>query len=214
MSLSLSFLTRWRRRPGRSRRPSGLRAWLILLVLFLSAPADAADGFAPMAVPAGDPEPLTRLEVVALNGAPLDVRRYRGRAAVLYVWGEWCRACERSTPAMLDLARTHPATPFVFVNTDWPPRPLRTPPAELPDNVLQTRVDDAFFGAERMRRKRFEFPELGLVFGIPAYFLIDPVGRISARGNGSRYPPALASLLSPADPAANPVTNPVVGPRP
>jgi thiol-disulfide isomerase/thioredoxin len=154
-------------------------------------------GHRPVQADAG--APLTRIEVRTADGQPFDILHLRGGALVLYAWGDWCRVCERTTPAMLDLAREHPEVTFVFINTDAPGRLLRRG-TNLPANLIETRVDAEYFGPEVMRKKRFDFAQLGLIFGVPAYYLVDGSGRIMARGNGSRYPEALAQLLAPGHP--------------
>ena len=160
--------------------------WAVVFAFFIShRPVQADTG-----------DPLTRIEVLSLEGQPFDVQRLRGRPLVIYAWGDWCRICERTTPAILDLAREHPEVSFVFINTDAPGRPLRRG-TSLPANLIQTRVDADHFGPEIMRKKRFDFAQLGLVFGVPVYYLIDGSGRVVARGNGSRYPETLAQLLTP-----------------
>ena len=141
-----------------------------------------------------DSSPLNRLEVVtsAEPKRPFDLSRLRGRATVLYLWGDWCRACARSTPEVLTLVERHPEINFVFINTDDPERSVKSPART---NLLDTRVDRTFFGDTVMRKKGFRFSELGLVFGIPAYFVLDAQGRVIDSGNGSRYPTALETLL-------------------
>jgi thiol-disulfide isomerase/thioredoxin len=138
---------------------------------------------------------LARLEVESAAAMPFDVVALRGRPSVLYVWGHWCRACERSTPEMIDLAQRFPGVNFVFINTDFPARALAASPTALPPNITDTRVSRASFDDQAMRKKDFRFAELGLVFGIPQYFLLDPAGRIETSGNGSRYPRHIASWL-------------------
>lgn len=138
---------------------------------------------------------LSKIEIETNLSAPhaIDPASWRGRPTVLYVWGDWCNACSRSTPEMLALARQYPGARFVFINTDDPARPVQAEP--LP-NVVDTRVQRAFFGDEVMRKKGFRFSQLGLVFGIPAYFVLDSQGRVIASGNGSRYPASLDHRLS------------------
>lgn len=150
-----------------------------------------ASGVCAAPPPVDSPRPVSRLEVL-LGEDSLDPSALRGQPAVLYVWGEWCRACERSTPEMLALAAQYPHARFVFINTDQPPRMARAP---LPPNVFDGRVDDAFFGAKAMRGKDFRFSELGLAFGVPAYYVLDAGGFVVLRGNGSRFVPTVGDTL-------------------
>ena len=146
---------------------------------------------------AASPAAITTVEIET-NGAvaqPIDPLLWRGKTTVLYVWGDWCRACARSTPEILRLAEGHADVRFVFINTDDPARPLAV---NAPGNVIDSRVARTYFGAEVMRKKGFRFSELGLVFAIPAYFVIDPNGNLLASGNGSRYPALIADLLKPS----------------
>lgn len=162
-----------------------LRQWVgPLLLAWAAAPVSAAPSVATV---------LTQLEVEQAAGGPLDLASLRGKPAVIYVWGNWCRSCARSTPEMLTLAGKYPAVRFLFVNTDDPAAPARS---EGLINVIDTRVDRAYFGDKVMRDKAFRFSQLGLVFGIPAYFLLDAEGRVQASGNGSRYVPTLDEQLS------------------
>jgi thiol-disulfide isomerase/thioredoxin len=141
---------------------------------------------------------LTHVEVLSEDGQRLDILKFRGKQTVIYAWGDWCRICERTTPIVLDLARDHPEVEFIFINTDHPVRRLRWG-ATRPSNVTDTRVDEQHFGAGVMRKKRFDFPQLGLVFAVPAYYLINADGTIAARGNGSRFIATLAQLIEAAN---------------
>lgn len=137
---------------------------------------------------------ITRVEIESSTAVsqPLDPIDWRGKPTVLYIWGDWCRACERSTPEVLALAARYPGARFVFVNTDDPARMLKD---KASANVIEARVRRDFFGDQVMRKKGFRFSELGLVFGLPAYFVIDAAGRLAGSGNGSRYPATLDGLL-------------------
>lgn len=155
-----------------------------LLLFWAAGPVSAAPSVATA---------LAQLEVKHAAGGSLDLASLRGKPAVIYVWGNWCRSCARSTPEMLTLAGKYPAVRFIFINTDDPAAPARS---EGLINVIDTRVDRAFFGDQVMRDKAFRFSQLGLVFGIPAYFLLDAEGRVRVSGNGSRYVPTLDEQLS------------------
>lgn len=172
----------------------GRRFFLAKASLVFAAGWGAAVGCLAASDAALPSPPLQRLEVRDVGGGGFDPATLRGQPAVIYVWGHWCRACSRSTPEVLALAARQPGARFVFVNTDQPPASLSE---VVTANVLDLRVDSAFFGADTMRRKGFRFSELGLVFGVPAYYLLDAEGRIRARGNGSRYVPTLEDALRP-----------------
>lgn len=179
------------RRPSDASK-SGKRWRTGFAGLLLAVSLDASNA---TEIPAPRVDPLTQVEVDLPDGGPFDIATLRGHPAAIYVWGEWCRACQRSTPAMLELARQHPDVPVVLINTDAPARRLRVTSTDLPANVIETRVSESYFDGESRRKKRFVFSQLGLVFGIPAYFLLDANGRIAAQGNGSRYPERLAEAL-------------------
>lgn len=146
---------------------------------------------------------LTRLEIVSNDALvrPMDPRQWQGTPVVLYFWGEWCRACLRSTPEVVGVAERHPDVRFVFVNTDTSPKALSV---VVPGNVVDARVDAASFGPEIMRKRAFRFVELGLVFGIPAYYVIDATGVVRHAGNGSRFAAALPGLLKGLSPSVRP----------
>ena len=163
-----------------------------VVLLILSGVLAACSPAVAIAAPPAD-SALTQLEVESAEGVRFDPANWRGKPAVIYVWGNWCRSCARSTPEMLTLAAKYPAVRFLFVNTDDPAAPARS---EGLVNIIDTRVNRAYFGDRVMRDKAFRFSQLGLVFGIPAYFLLDAEGRIRASGNGSRYVPALDEQLS------------------
>jgi thiol-disulfide isomerase/thioredoxin len=134
------------------------------------------------------------VEVSTARQENFDITTLRGKPVVIYVWGKWCIACERSTPAMNQLASQHPEIRFLYINTDAPAKPLKSD-TPLPDNIIDAFLSPAFFDEKTLRRKRFRFSELGLVFGVPAYFVLDAEGRITTTGNGGRYPEELATIL-------------------
>lgn len=177
-------------------RPLGQRAAKVLAMFALALVSASA-------LKAAEAPLLTRVEIEGNSAAAqlIDPITWRGRPTVLYVWGDWCRACARSTPEMLALAERHPAVRFVFINTDDPARPLSM---ASPDNVVDARVQRAYFGEQVMRKKGFRFSELGLVFGIPAYFVIDAAGRLTNSGNGSRFPSEIDAILSRLSPVSAP----------
>ena len=160
--------------------------YLLASVLFCAHTVMAAEGKITV---------LSRIEIETNLSAPheIDPASWRGRPTVLYIWGEWCNACSRSTPEILALARKHLQVRFVFINTDDPARPAHV---EGVPNIIDTRVQRSFFGDEVLRKKGFRFSQLGLVFGIPAYFVMDSQGRLIASGNGSRYPTSLDQQLN------------------
>ena len=63
-------------------------------------------------------------------------------------------------------------------------------------SFVEAQVDRNFFGPTAMRKKGFRFSQLGLVFGVPAYFVINQAGQVVERGNGSRYPATLPPILA------------------
>ena len=170
-----------------------LRRWPCYLMRYAACLAMLLGMF--FYVPMARAAPVVQLEIVTSAGA-FDITSLRGIPVVFYVWGDWCRACQRSTPEVLALARQYPQARFVFINTDQVARSPKSDAAGLPSNVIDARVDAAYFGENIMRKKGFHFSQLGLVFGVPAYFLLDAKGEIAASGNGSRYPAVLAEQLA------------------
>ena len=139
-------------------------------------------------------KPITQIEIDRNLDppSPVDLATWQGQTTVIYAWGDWCRICTKSTPEVIALAKANPSVRFLFINTDEPARPVSV---ELPANIVDARVRRSFFGDEVMRKKGFRFSQLGLVFAMPAYFVLDAQGVIRHIGNGSRFPAQIAQIL-------------------
>ena len=137
---------------------------------------------------------ITHLEIESNTEPPLpvDAAVWRGKTTVIYAWGDWCRICLKTTPEVIALAKANADVRFIFINTDDPAHPLS---AEVPPNVFDAKVSRTFFGDETMRKKGFRFSGLGLVFAVPAYFILDAQGALRNSGNGSRFISQLAQTL-------------------
>jgi thiol-disulfide isomerase/thioredoxin len=125
--------------------------------------------------------------VADLDGKPVDLGRYRGKAVFLNVWATWCGPCVAEMPSIARLS----ADPrlkdvaFVGVSVDDDDEPVRRFVKEhsLRFTILRaTGPAPAAFATE----------------GIPATFLIAPDGRIAARHVGSARwdSPEIVGLLA------------------
>lgn len=127
------------------------------------------------------------------GGAEAKRPELAGKPLLIYVWGDWCRACQKSSPVVRALADRYPDLRMVALNTD---DPAKTFFFEGSTDRLDLYPDPGVFGPQAFRQKAFRMAGLGLVFGVPAYYLVDSDGFVVAQGNGSRYADQLVDRVA------------------
>src|SRR5690242_8826978 len=107
-----------------------------------------------------------------LDGRPVDLAKYRGKAVFLNVWATWCPPCVAELPSIARLARNprHERVAFVCVSID---RDLETVRRYLQGKDLPMTVLHAA-----------DLPPSFTTGAIPATFLIAADGRIAASAVG------------------------------
>ena len=60
--------------------------------------------------------PLPAVQVVDLQGQPLDLAQFHGTPLVLNLWASWCGPCRREMPVLAKAQQAHPELQFVFLN--------------------------------------------------------------------------------------------------
>lgn len=59
---------------------------------------------------------LPALQLVAVDGRPVDLRSFRGQPVVLNLWATWCPPCRREMPVLQHAQAQRPDVQVVFVN--------------------------------------------------------------------------------------------------
>lgn len=59
---------------------------------------------------------LPAVQVVDLQGKPLDLAQFHGKPVVLNLWASWCGPCRREMPVLAQAQQAHPELQFVFLN--------------------------------------------------------------------------------------------------
>ncbi|MGE6332670.1 redoxin family protein [Stenotrophomonas sp. NPDC077659] len=59
---------------------------------------------------------LPAVQVLDMQGRPLDLEQFRGRPLVLNLWASWCGPCRREMPVLAKAQQAHPEVRFVFLN--------------------------------------------------------------------------------------------------
>jgi thiol-disulfide isomerase/thioredoxin len=124
--------------------------------------------------------------LVDLEGRPVDLGRYRGRAVFLNIWATWCPPCVGEMPSIARLAADPrlKGVAFVCVATDDDPEDVRrfVRARALPMTIV---------------RPAGPAPPVFATDAIPATFLIAPDGRIARSEVGGMEwdSPEVISLL-------------------
>ena len=133
----------------------------------------------------------------ALDGRPLTLARFRGKAVLLNFWATWCAPCRAEIPRLVALQEKFAGRglQIVGISLDDDLAPVRPAYDELRMNY-PVAVGDAAL-AERF----------GGILGLPVTFLVDCEGRIASKHEGEidaaferKIPPLLreAGCRSPA----------------
>ena len=121
------------------------------------------------------------LRLPALDGGMIDLARLRGRVVVVDFWATWCGPCRRALPQLQTLADEMAEEPVTVLTVDCFER---TSGAALRDAVSKM-VKDLDLRLPVLLDEQGDVARAGGVRGIPATFVIDPQGRISASHTGA-----------------------------
>lgn len=117
MFAAFAAATHGTRRAGRLRKPLAIAA----------AGAGCAWALATVLVPylADAPVPVPAVLVRGLDGADVNLARFRGEPLVINLWASWCPPCRREMPLLADAQRRRSGVRFVFVNQGEDVAPIR-----------------------------------------------------------------------------------------
>jgi cytochrome c biogenesis protein CcmG, thiol:disulfide interchange protein DsbE len=64
-----------------------------------------------------EPRPFPQtVSVTNLAGTPVDLKAFHGRPFAVNLWATWCPPCQREMPMLVEVAKTRPEVPILFVN--------------------------------------------------------------------------------------------------
>ncbi len=148
-----------------------------LLVSGCTSPAQVADPFA-------DAPPAPAFTVDDLDGDPVSLSDFHGKAVVLNLWATWCESCKQEMPAMQQL------------HDEWNDRGLAMIAVSL-DEASNKAAVDAFVAEHGLDFTLLFDPDGEQMtpkyrnIGLPYTYLIDPQGRLVDSWMGAWEPLAL-----------------------
>ena len=124
-----------------------------------------------MALRPGRPAPDFTL--TDLDGQPVSLSQFRGKVVLLDFWASWCGPCIGNLPYLRKIKKKMAELPVVFVNLSLDSSDAAWRKAIEKHGIegVHVRTGDSNSGTPRAYNVR----------GIPAYFLVDPQGRILER---------------------------------
>lgn len=162
----------WKDDPRFSPHPNmaSFRLWIIMALAFLSSFMMIRQ-FSAKRVHGGRADYSWKL--ADLDGKPVELKAYRGRAVFLNIWATWCPPCREEMPSIARLAANPELKDVAFLCiSSEAPEPVK-------GYVEQTKPPMTMLLA------REDAPDVFATQGIPATFIIAPDGRIAKSVVGS-----------------------------
>jgi peroxiredoxin len=139
--------------------------------------------------------PVPDFEIETTGGQKIGLGDYRGKVVLLHFWATWCAPCKAEMPLLKDLySRFSPTRRFEIINISLD-KDARVVIAFAEKNGLSWPQGIVREGSDTSLQEQYG------VAGIPASFLIDPQGRLVAKGlQGDEFKAAIAGALGIAAP--------------
>jgi len=80
-------------------------------MMLIALPAAAA-------VPPRAGQPAPDFKIKTLDGKPLDLQKYRGKAVYLDFFASWCAPCREETPGIVKLSKTYEKKGLIVIGLD------------------------------------------------------------------------------------------------
>ena len=156
--------------PVRGKQGSSLRVPGVLFLLAISFLYIRSNVFR-------NPKQLNidALDIRMLNGAPINPRKFLGKAVVLNFWAPWCGPCQTETPWLQQLQTAHPDDLLVIgVDQD-------------PDTYAEAALFAASHGVTYpiVQTSGAMISAIGAIDSIPTTFYIAPSGKVVHTASGA-----------------------------
>ena len=116
------------------------------------------------------------LSGTTLDGAPLDLRDYRGRVVIVNVWASWCAACRQEHPVLVNAQRTLGVHGLQIIGVD------------MSDTVPDARRFLSELGGATYPSVQDPKAQIAVswgTFGVPETYLVDRSGVIRQKAVGA-----------------------------
>lgn len=120
--------------------------------------------------------PAPPLHGATLDGAPLDLRSYRGKTVLVNVWASWCAACRAEHPVLAAAQRSYASRSLQIVGVDMSDKPADA-------RRFLTEMGGANYPS--VADPNAQIAISWGTFGVPETYLLDAAGTIREKAVGA-----------------------------
>jgi len=163
-------------------RPQRLRQACLLPLLLFATVFAVGIGVGAVGAHSAPPGPLAlALSLPTLSGNSVSLDSLRGRVVVVNFWATWCPPCRAELPALADFARGQGVKGAVLLLVDLTS-------TETSEEAVRAFVKKYGPGVDVLLDRSGDAARTWDVRAYPSTFVVDPEGRVSARGTGAVDP--------------------------
>lgn len=120
--------------------------------------------------------PAPPLHGATLDGAPLDLRSYRGKTVLVNVWASWCAACRAEHPVLAAAQRAYASRGLQIIGIDMSDKPADA-------RRFLTEMGGANYPS--VTDPNAQIAISWGTFGVPETYLLDATGTIREKAVGA-----------------------------